>query len=138
MWQEWYKLVSSKKNQNWSETHRYDIDGTLKLDLDGFKFSNRSRFERNVTASSWLYRDRIKATKKIKLFERNFTPFLSNEFFLDIEPDDGYHENRASLGFTTEFMWGSNLAIYYMYRAKKNEGEWNSANVIGASIGFSF
>ena len=134
----WYKLVSSKKNQNWPETHRYDIDGTLKLDLDGFKFSNRSRFERNTTASSWLYRDRIKATKKIRLFERNFTPFLSNEFFLDIEPNDGYHENRANLGFTTEFMWDSNLAIYYMCRAKKNEGEWNSANVIGTTIGFSF
>ena len=134
----WYKLVSAKSSQHWSETHRYDIDGTLKLDLDGFKLSNRSRFERNTNASSWLYRDRIKMTKKIKLFEKDFMPFLSNEFFLDIEPDDGYHENRASGGISTDFIWGTKLTLYYMSRAKKSNAEWNSANVIGTTIGFSF
>ncbi|MDP8230537.1 MAG: DUF2490 domain-containing protein [Candidatus Gorgyraea atricola] len=134
----WYKLVSSKANQNWTETHRYDIDGTLKIDLDGFKLSNRSRFERNTNASSWLYRDRIKVTKKVKLFDRDYTPFLSNEFFLDIEPNDGYHENRASGGISTDFIWGTKLTLYYMSLAKKSSGEWNSANVIGTTVGVSF
>jgi len=134
----WYKLVSSEKNQNWSESHRFDIDGTLKWNINGFKISNRSRLERNTTTSSWLYRDRIKLEKGIELFNKGFTPYVFNEFFLDIRPNSGYHENRASVGFSTYFIWGSKLGIYYMSRAKKSEGSWSSADIIGTTLGFYF
>jgi len=134
----WYKLVSAKNNGRWTETHRFDIDGTLKLELAGFKFSNRSRFERNTDKPSWLYRDRVKITKKIKLFNRNFTPFVSNEFFFDLEPIDGYHENRASVGISTDFIWGSKFTISYMSRTKKANGNWSNANVLGTTVGLSF
>lgn len=135
----WYKLVSLKKNQHWSESHRFDIDGTLTLKFDnGVKLSNRSRFERNTTASSWLYRDRIKLQKKIELFDRDFTPFISNEFFLDLEPNDGCHENRGSLGFSTGFIGDTKLTIYYMSRNKKKDGSWYNANILGTTVGFSF
>jgi len=134
----WYKLVSSEKNQHWSESHRFDIDGTFKLNINGFRLSNRSRLERNTTASSWLYRDRIKLEKGIKLFNKGFTPYVFNEFFLDIRPNSGYHENRASVGFSTYFIWGSKLAIYYMSRAKKNKGNWSSVDIIGTTVGFYF
>jgi len=134
----WYKLVSAEKNQHWSESHRFDVDGTLKLNINGFKLSNRSRLERNTTASSWLYRDRIGLEKEVKLFNKSFVPYLSNEFFLDISPNSGYHENRASVGFSTYFIWGSKLAIYYMSQAKKSEGSWSSADIIGTTLGFYF
>jgi len=134
----WYKLVSSKNSQDWSESHRVDIDGTVKLDLSGFKISDRSRFERNTTSNSWLYRNRLKCSKTVELFEKDFTPFISNEFFLDLEPSDGFDENRASVGFSTKFIWGTKLALYYMSRAKKSKGNWNNANVIGTTIGFNF
>jgi len=132
----WYKLVSSEKNQNWSESHRFDIDGTLKWNINGFNLSNRSRLERNTTTSSWLYRDRIKLEKGIKLFNKAFTHYVFNEFFLDIRPNSGYHENRASIGFSTRFIWSSKLAIYYMSRARKSKGSWNSADIIGTTVGF--
>ena len=134
----WYKLVSSKTDQHWSESHRFDIDGTFKLNLNGFKLSDRLRFERNTTSSSWLYRNRVKAVKTVKLFNRDFTPFISNEFFLDLEPDGGYHENRASIGFSMDFIWDSKLTIYYMARGKKEDGIWNNVNILGTTIGFSF
>ena len=134
----WYKLVSSEKNQHWSESHRFDIDGTLKLNINGFKLSNRSRLERNTTASSWLYRDIIKLEKGIKLFNKGFVPYVSNEFFWDITPNSGYHENRTSVGFSTGFIWGSKLAIYYMSRARKSKGSWNSTDIIGTTLGFYF
>ncbi len=134
----WYKLVSSEKNKNWSESHRFDIDGTLKWNVDGFNLSNRSRLERNTTTSSWLYRDRIKLEKGIKLFNKVFTPYLFNEFFLYIKPNSGYHENRASIGFSTRFIWSSKLAIYYMSRAKKSKRSWNSADIIGTTVGLYF
>ena len=134
----WYKLVSSKKDQHWSESHRFDIDGTLKLNLNELKLSNRSRFERNTTASSWLYRDRVKIEKSIELFNRDFTPFISNEFFLDLEPESGYHENRASGGFKTDFIYSSKLTVYYMARGKKNNGSWNNTNILGTTVGFYF
>jgi hypothetical protein len=134
----WYKLVSSEKNQHWSDSHRFDIDGTLKWDINGFNLSNRSRLERNTTTSSWLYRDRIKLEKGIKLFNKSFAPYVFNEFFLDIRPNSGYHENRASVGFSTYFIRSSKLAIYYMSRAKKSKGNWSSADIIGTTVGFYF
>ncbi len=134
----WYKLVSVKKNEHWAESHRFDIDGTLKLELSGFKFSNRSRVERNTTASSWLYRDRIKIERPIKLINRQFTPFVFNEFFLDLEPESGYHENRASIGFKTNFVYISRLTVYYMARGKKNNGSWNNTDVIGTTVSLYF
>lgn len=134
----WHKFVSSKSSGNWSESNRLDFDATLKWELVGFKFSNRSRFERNLNKPSWLYRDRIKITKKIKLFNRDFTPFVSNEFFFNMEPTDGYHENRASVGISTAFLWGSKFTLSYMSRSKKANGNWSNANVLGSSIGLSF
>lgn len=134
----WYKLVSSKKNQDWSESHRFDIDGTLQFNLNKFNLSHRSRFERNTTASSWLYRDRIKVKRTVTLFGRKFTPFIFNEFFLDLKPEDGYHENRGCAGFSTDFIWDSKLTTYYMSRNKKSGGSWSNANILGTTLGFSF
>ena len=134
----WYKLVSSKSSQEWSESHRVDIDGTVNVNLSGLKISDRSRFERNTTANSWLYRNRLKLSKTVELFEKDYTPFISNEFFLELEPSDGFEENRASVGFSTKFIWGTKLTLYYMSRAKKSDGRWNSANILGTTIGFSF
>ncbi len=134
----WYKLVSSEKNQNWSESHRFDIDGTLKWNINGFNLSNRSRVERNTTTSSWLYRDRIKLEKAMKLFNKSFIPFVSNEFFLDIRSNSGYHGNRASIGLSTRFIWSSKLTVYYMSRAKKSKGNWSSADIIGTTVGLYF
>ncbi len=134
----WHKLVSAKSNGRWTESNRFDFDATLKLELAGFKLSNRSRFERNVDSNSWLYRDRIKIAKKIKLFNRDFTPFVSNEFFVNLEPTDGYGENRATVGISTAFLWDSKLTISYMSRTKKANGNWSNANVLGSSIGLSF
>ncbi len=134
----WYKLVLFKKNQHWSENHCFDIDGTLKLKLEEFKLSNRSRFERNMTASSWLYRDRIMAQRTVGVFNKDFTPYISNEFFIDIDPRSGYHENRAIIGISTGFIWNSELSVYYMSRAKKSNRNWNNANVLGTTLGISF
>jgi hypothetical protein len=133
-----YQLVSSKSNQRWPESHRIDMDLILHFNLDEFKLSNRSRFERNATKSSWLYRDNIEIKRTIELFHKFFTPFISNEFFLDLEPDSGFHENRASVGFSTDFIWGTKLSIYYMARGKKAHGNWNNSNILGTTIDFSF
>lgn len=134
----WHKLVSAKSSGSWSESNRFDFDATLKFELAGFKLSNRSRFERNVDSPSWLYRDRVKISKKINLLNRDFTPFVSNEFFVNLEPTDGYGENRATVGISTAFLCGSKLTLSYMSRTKKANGNWSNSNVLGTSIGFSF
>lgn len=134
----WYKYVDSKKDGRWSDSHRYDLDLTLSYVLAGFKLSNRSRFENNVTSSSWLYRDRIKAARDIEAFNKKFTPYISNEFFLNMNPTDGYSENRASIGISTDFIFDTTLTLYYMSGAKKADGNWTCANILGVSSGLSF
>ena len=132
----WYKFVESKKGHHWEDSHRNDVDAILKYDLAGIKLSNRSRFEHNFTKDSWLYRDRIKITKEIR--NGKCTSYISNEFFWDISPDDGYHENRASIGVSTSFFFDTKLTLYYMSRAKKELGSWKNANILGTFIDLSF
>lgn len=134
----WYKFVESKNKDHWQDSHRYDMDFTLKYDLQEFKLSNRSRFENNVTKSSWLYRDRIKIAKDLKTLNKKYTPYIFNEFFLDIDPDEGYHENRAGIGALTGFFFDTELNVYYMARTEKKYGNWKNANILGVSVGMSF
>ncbi len=134
----WYKFVESKKANHWEDSHRYDIDAILKYDMAGFKLSNRSRFEHNLTKSSFLHRDRIKVARSFEIFGRKYTPYVSNEFFLDIDPDWGYHENRLSSGISTGFFFNTKLTVYYMARAKKSNDNWTNANIIGFYAGISF
>jgi len=133
----WYKFVESKKYHHWEDSHRCDVDGILKYNLEGFKLSNRSRFEYNFTENSWIYRDRVKVAKEFEIFKRKYTPYFFNEFFIDINPDAGYHENRANVGVSTPFFCNTKLTLYYMSRAKKKEN-WNNANILGASVGLVF
>lgn len=134
----WYKFVESKGSSDWHASHRYDMDGILKYNLEGFKLSNRSRFEHNFTKDSWLYRDRIKTARELTIFGWKFTPYIFNEFFFDLSNDDGYDENRASIGVSTPFIFYTELTAYYMSRAKKSDDNWTNANVIGLSAGMSF
>lgn len=134
----WYKFVNSKKHHHWEDSHRCDVDGILKYDLEGFKLSNRSRFEYNATKDSWLYRDRIKTARSVMIFDKKFTPYIFNEFFIHIGLDGGYHENRASAGISTDFPFGMKITAYYMSRAKKKHGNWKNANILGISLGMVF
>jgi hypothetical protein len=134
----WYKLVESEKDKNWRSSHRYDVDLILKYDLGNYRLSNRSRIERNITGDSWLYRDRIKIAKEFEVFEYKYTPYLSNEFFIDLNPDEGYHENRATIGISADFFLKTKLTLYYMSRAKEKDDDWTNANVLGGFIGMVF
>ncbi|UCD54992.1 MAG: DUF2490 domain-containing protein [Candidatus Omnitrophota bacterium] len=134
----WYKFVGTKKHHCWKGTHRYDIDGILKYELTGFKLSNRSRFEHNVSKNSYLYRDRVKISRDFETFGRKYTPYFFNEFFITINPDGGYHENRANVGISIDFFFRTKLVTYYMARAKKKGGHWKNANVLGAYVKMSF
>jgi hypothetical protein len=134
----WYKFVESKKHNHWEASHRYDIDGIVKYDFEWIKLSDRSRFEHNVTKNAWLYRNRIKVSQGFDIYKHTFTPYFSNEFFIDFGSDGGYHENRATVGITTGFIYGTKIGVYYMSRATKSGGEWNNANVLGVSTGITF
>lgn len=134
----WYKFVNSKSGNDWHASHRCDADAILKYNLEGFKLSNRSRFEYNFIAVSWLYRDRVKVAREFTIFDWKFTPYISNEFFFDLSNSDGYDENRVSAGVSTPFVFNTKLTAYYMSRAKKSDDNWTNANVIGFSAGISF
>ena len=134
----WYKFVDSKSGSDWHASHRYDIDGTLKYNLEGFKLSNRSRIEQNLTKDTWVYRDRVKAAREFTVFYWKFTPYISNEFFFDLSSGDGYDENRASAGLSTDFVFNTKLTAYYMSHAKESDDNWKNANVLGFFAGISF
>lgn len=134
----WYKPVFAKSHDDWDDSHRLDVDLTLKTDLDGLKLANRSRFEYNITSSGWLYRDMVKAATSFETPMGKLKPYLSNEFFFAIDPSDDYNENRATAGIGTGFIKNSDISVYYMLRSKKKSGDWTHANVLGSYVTLKF
>lgn len=133
-----HMLVSSKRDDRWVETHRFNIDAILKLQSGGFNFSNRARVMFNTDNSEWLYRNRVRLTKPVKLFDRSFTPFVSNEFFFDLSSAEDYNQNRASLGVAMGFFFNSRFTLAYMARGRKAKGKWSNTNVLETALGISF
>jgi len=136
----WYKFVESKVDQHWEDSHRVDVDGIIKYTVEPLelKLSNRSRLEYNITSDSWVYRDRIKVSGGLEIFNKKFTPYVFNELFFSLGSKGQYNENRANLGMSTDFLFDTKLTFYYMARTKKSSGKWVNANVLGVNVGMSF
>ena len=84
-------LVDSKNSKNeWVDTHSMELQGILKCEWAGFKFSDRNRFEdKKVGANGrWFYRNLVKVAKPIKNFPFGLTPYISEEIFWDFQAEE--------------------------------------------------
>lgn len=133
-----HQMVNSKKNDDWNTNHRFDLDAYISTKIYDFKIDTRTRFERDVTINTWTYRAKEQISYDIILFNRNYTPYISNEGYLALTPEVKYNENRMEIGIKTGFLFGTEIGSYYMNRMKKPKNDWINSNVLGLNLSYKF
>ena len=124
-----YKLVEKHERTGWIKSYLVVGDITVKQNVLPFVVSNRSRFEYGTTHSLQLYRNKVKVS---------LSPvYVDNEFFYKIKPDDGFVENRFSVGIESKSLFNSKISVFYMLRSKKHDS-WKNSNIVGLTLKFMF
>lgn len=127
--------------EDWLDEHRIQLEPTLKWKWGNFKFSDRNRFEYRILQereNKWRYRNRIKVKTDVEFCEIEFTPFCSEEIFIDFE-GDGLYKNRLSVGVSKEFWSFLELELFYLLESCEENDRWHhSTNVLGTTIVISF
>jgi len=121
-----------------SKENRARVEATVKWKLGNFKWSDRSRYEfRYVdTASKSRYRNRIKIAKEVSMGDIKFTPYISNEFFVDFKADE-FNQNRGTIGFEKKLTDNIKGGLYYTIRSDKKGSDWNERHILGTTFSIS-
>jgi uncharacterized protein DUF2490 len=107
------------------------------------QFEDRNRFEVRMFTDDdvrFRYRNRAKFGYTFKTSPVSFTPYISDEIFVETErtnPD----QNRAIVGNGFGFCKDHiTFDLYYLLRSDKNQGKsgWTNINVLGTSLGFKY
>lgn len=136
-----YRYIKQKKikrdKDTWSEEHRLLFDPKLKWEFAGLKFSNLFRFELryfDLVGDNWRYRNKLKISKKTRLWGFEYVPFVADEVFYDLR-DDKCTQNRFDLGFEKEMSKNVKLTLFYRIQSDKQGRDWSEMHVIGIKFG---
>jgi hypothetical protein len=111
--------------------------------LGPIQFEDRNRFELRLFTDGdvrFRYRNRLKFSHTFKTSPVSFTPYVSEEIFVETERTNP-SQNRVivgnSFGFCKDHI---TFDLYYLLRSDKNNGEpgWTNINVLGTSLGFKY
>lgn len=144
-----YLYETSTKNNfldDFNEEHRFNPFYEFTLKLGSSELRQRSLFELRYLPDDGVsgdfrlrYRGRLRWQKKIPAGEFSFTPYVSNELF--IEPERGnFNQDRLIVGNSFGFLKGKiNFDLYYMLLSSMNtSGVWTRVNALGTSLGFRY
>lgn len=107
------------------------------FDLD---FSNKSCIEYRLiryTKDKSRYRNETKIRWPAELTRYKINPYIADEIFFDAD-QDGYNQNRLSLGIEMNLFKYVKGDIYYLWQTSEERGKWFDANIIGTRFSFDF
>lgn len=117
----------SKTGNTWNTSYYSYIDATYKCEFPWFVFSNRSRFEDNMTANVFKYRDQFLFTK--------FGVSMGDEFFFNFSKGF-YDEGRSTASYIYKLNNDLSLSLGYLLRRQKtiSTSEWKRTSVLTAGV----
>ena len=117
----------TKSGNTWSNNYYGYIDGTYKYEFPWFVFSNRSRFEDNLTTNVFKYRDLVQFSKHGFSFGDEFFFNFSKGFF---------DEGRSSAAYAIKVSSDLSLSLGYLLRRQKKTAasDWQRTSVWTAGI----
>lgn len=102
--------------------------------------SNRQRFEIRIFPDDtrFRYRSRFKVAFPIKTKPVSFSPYISEEIF--VEPSNGgFNQNRFAAGNAFGFLEGKIVFdLYYMLRMDQADPSWDKKHILGTSLALKF
>lgn len=129
----WITLGGEYRHVFSKEEDRLALVPTLKWRFANLKFSDRNKLEYRIRSSNSVrYRNRVKAARKVKVFNHFFSPYLSEEIFYDLTKGD-FSSNELSLGFSTSVAKNVGFGLYYMLQNDLT-GASKPTNILGSSL----
>lgn len=127
----YYAPHFGKTNGNWLFSNYTYLDGILKLNFPWFVFSNRARFEYDITASAMVYRN---------LFLFKHGPWSAgDELFYSLN-GGFFNEGRAFVAYSAKILEQLELSGGFLQRRQKSSAasDWTKTNVftLGAKVNY--
>ncbi len=134
-----YKYKRKKTGKEWSEEHRVELIPTINWKLEEYKLNIKNRFEyRSVEGQNkWMWREKLKIKRPIKIGVFEFTTFVSEEIFYDFKVNE-FNQNRVATGLSKMITKNSWIVLYYMRKNNKRDGAWPGVNILGTELGIKF
>ncbi len=144
-WLKWFKtgfFYRYEKIQDRDGENRIFPSAEFNNALGPIIINNRQRFEFRFFPDEFRfrYRPRIKISHPFKTSPVSFTPFVSNEFFVEPQ-NDWYNQNRFDVGNSFGFYRDHiTFDLFYRLRSDKNlDGAgWFQNHILGTSLGLKF
>ncbi len=123
----YYALNYSKNGGNWSAKGLGYFDLIYRTDLPWFTFSNRGRFEYDISPDVLKYRNLFGFSKD--------GWFAGEEFFYNFKKGF-YDEGRASIAYSFKVLKSASLSLGYLLRRQRATAtsDWQRTNVVTAGV----
>ena len=135
-----YQLVFEEKNDDWQYENRPHLNAALKYEINGFKLSDRNRFEyRNKEKSEdgWRYRNKFTIKFPLKLTHFEIQPYVADEIFIDFN-EETFNKNRLYGGLNFKIFKNLKIEIYYLWQNNEKNDKWTDINVLGTKLRLAF
>ena len=131
-----YRQIFEKKKDEWKEEKRPHINGTIKLERQGFTFKDRNRFEYRIRSgkeNAWRYRNKLTITLPAKRTKFEIQPYLADEVFVNLDEGE-FSPNRLYAGFGAKLMKHLGADIFYLWQTSKKDKDWIDFNIVGVKL----
>jgi hypothetical protein len=135
-----FKHVLLLNRNKWKREERPHVNMVLKTSLLGCSISDRNRFEYRFIedgSDHWRYRNYVTVKFPLKITRYEIQPYVADEFLVNMRIEQ-LNENRLYQGFVFKITKNCSADIYYMWKRTKSSGKWNSTDVMGTRLTFSF
>lgn len=123
----YYALNYSKGTNGWNSKSLGYLDAIYRTDFPWFLFSNRGRFEYDLSLNVLKYRNLFG-------FSKNGW-FASDELFYNFN-QGFFDEGRSSIGYSTKIFGNVSLSLSYMLRRQRQSptADWQRTNVVNLGL----
>ncbi|WP_299701211.1 DUF2490 domain-containing protein [uncultured Pontibacter sp.] len=133
-------LYEREKEKEWHTENRIEIIPRISLDLKhGWGCSTNPRFEYRIfkEIEYWRWRQRFEIKKLVSIYDCNFTPYLSYEWFYVFHTHT-LNQNWYTVGISKTIKSQLDVTLYYRMVSKKTFDGWQNYNAFGTTFSYLF
>lgn len=134
-----FREISQETGEDWEQEHRPHTSATFKWRPAGWELADRNRIEYRVFEhgdDQWRYRNRLALFAPPVCLSANLRPYLAEEVFCNLAPDDGIQQRRFSAGITARIGNHFRPELAYVRMDRDTGDGWSGTDVLYAVLEF--
>lgn len=129
--------VQNLEIRSFIEEHRIEFEPLFRGKLlPWLSWANRHRLEYRIRVGNQRLRYRNRISFSFEQPDRDWTPFISSEFFFDLA-EEGLNQNRTTMGIAWQLNPSMRLNLSYMIRFVKSQNLWDPIQVAFVSLSYT-